>query len=181
MVRAVGRAEGLRLHTDVLAERSVAQLARQAPGPLVIIGANLLDEFGLSQSGLEQGYSVHDRRPGRPANSSRCLPSTTVAPLRFNQDRLIDAGRGGARLQQPAPRPALRESENFFEKMNTASPAAAQWMRSHRHHRLEACTWSLYMVAVMFSPGPGPGPGEKGAAAAPQRGSLVSAPAKARD
>jgi len=37
------------------------------------------------------------------------------------------------------------------------------------------------MVAVMFSPGPGPGPGEKGAAAAPQRGSFVSAAAKARD
>ena len=49
MVRAVGRAEGLRLHTDVLAERSAAQLARQAPGPLVIIGTNLLDEFGLPQ------------------------------------------------------------------------------------------------------------------------------------
>ncbi len=54
MVRAVGRAEGLRLHTDVLAERSVAQLARQAPGPLVIIGANLLDEFGLSQRALSK-------------------------------------------------------------------------------------------------------------------------------
>jgi len=50
MVRAVGRAEGLRLHTDVLAERSAAQLARQAPGPLVIIGTNLLDEFGLPQA-----------------------------------------------------------------------------------------------------------------------------------
>jgi hypothetical protein len=45
MVRAVGRAEGLRLHTDVLAERNGAQLARQAPGPLLIIGTNLLDEF----------------------------------------------------------------------------------------------------------------------------------------
>ena len=54
MVRAVGRAEGLRLHTDVLAERSAAQLARQAPGPLVIIGANLLDEFGLSQRALSK-------------------------------------------------------------------------------------------------------------------------------
>lgn len=57
MVRSVGRAEGLRLHTDVLAERSAAQLARQAPGPLVIIGTNLLDEFILPQSGLS-GYST---------------------------------------------------------------------------------------------------------------------------
>ena len=54
MVRAVGRAEGLRLHTDVLAERSAARLARQTPGPLVIIGANLLDEFGLSQRALSK-------------------------------------------------------------------------------------------------------------------------------
>jgi Kef-type K+ transport system membrane component KefB len=46
MVRSIGRAEGLRLHTDVLAERNAAQLARQAPGPLIIIGTNLLDEFG---------------------------------------------------------------------------------------------------------------------------------------
>ncbi len=52
MVRSVGRAEGLRLHTDVLAERNAAQLARQAPGPLLIIGTNLLDEFILPQSGL---------------------------------------------------------------------------------------------------------------------------------
>ena len=37
--------------------------------------------------------------------------------------------------------------------------------------------WSLYIVAAIFSPGPG----EKGAAAAPQRGSFVSAAAKARD
>jgi Kef-type K+ transport system membrane component KefB len=59
MVRAVGRAEGLRLHTDVLAERSAAQLTRQAPGPLVIIGTNLLDEFGPPQAaGLSRGHSM---------------------------------------------------------------------------------------------------------------------------
>jgi Kef-type K+ transport system membrane component KefB len=52
MVRSIGRAEGLRLHTDVLAERSAAQLARQAPGPLVIVGTNLLDEFGLPATGF---------------------------------------------------------------------------------------------------------------------------------
>jgi hypothetical protein len=55
MVRAVGRAEGLRLHTDVLAERSAIQLGRQAPGPMVIIGTNLLDEFGLLQAGFGMG------------------------------------------------------------------------------------------------------------------------------
>jgi hypothetical protein len=54
MVRSIGRAEGLRLHTDVLAERSGAQLARQAPGPLVIIGTNLLDEFAVPQAGLSR-------------------------------------------------------------------------------------------------------------------------------
>jgi Kef-type K+ transport system membrane component KefB len=52
MVRSIGRAEGLRLHTDVLAERSAAQLARQAPGPLIIVGTNLLDEFGLLAAGF---------------------------------------------------------------------------------------------------------------------------------
>ncbi|HKD69786.1 MAG TPA: cation:proton antiporter [Candidatus Binataceae bacterium] len=52
MVRTIGRTEGLRLHTDVLAERSPAQLARQAPGPLIILGTNLLDEFGVPAAGL---------------------------------------------------------------------------------------------------------------------------------
>ena len=52
MVRSIGRAEGLRLHTDVLAERSAAQLIRQAPGPLIIVGTNLLDEFNLTATGL---------------------------------------------------------------------------------------------------------------------------------
>jgi len=55
MVRAIGRAEGLRLHTDVLAERNAAQLSRQAPGPVIIVGTNLLDEFGLSATGLVKG------------------------------------------------------------------------------------------------------------------------------
>jgi hypothetical protein len=55
MVRAVGRAEGLRLHTDVLAELSAAQLARQAPGPVVIIGTNLLDQLGLLAAGFGKG------------------------------------------------------------------------------------------------------------------------------
>ncbi len=59
MVRSIGRAEGLRLHTDVLAERSAAQLARQAPGPLTIIGTNLLDEFKLPAGGLiKSGHSM---------------------------------------------------------------------------------------------------------------------------
>jgi hypothetical protein len=59
MVRAIGRAEGLRLHTDVLAERSAAQLARQAPGPLIILGTNLLDEFGLPPGDLAKaGHSM---------------------------------------------------------------------------------------------------------------------------
>jgi Kef-type K+ transport system membrane component KefB len=59
MVRSIGRAEGLRLHTDVLAERSAAQLARQAPGPLTIIGTNLLDEFNLPATGLiRSGHSL---------------------------------------------------------------------------------------------------------------------------
>ena len=49
---------------------------------------------------------------------------------------------------------------------------ALQWGRA-----LLSAEWSLYVVAVIFSPEPG----EKGAAAAPQRGSFVSAPAKARD
>ena len=55
MVRSIGRAEGLRLHTDVLADRSAAQLARQAPGPLIIVGTNLLDEFELLSTGLLKG------------------------------------------------------------------------------------------------------------------------------
>jgi hypothetical protein len=59
MVRSIGRAEGLRLHTDVLAERSAGQLARQAPGPLTIIGTNLLDEFNLPATGLiKSGHSL---------------------------------------------------------------------------------------------------------------------------
>jgi Kef-type K+ transport system membrane component KefB len=59
MVRSIGRAEGLRLHTDVLAERSAAQLARQTPGPLTIIGTNLLDEFNLPAGGLiRSGHSM---------------------------------------------------------------------------------------------------------------------------
>jgi Kef-type K+ transport system membrane component KefB len=52
MVRSIGRAEGLRLHTDVLAERSAAQLSRQAPGSMIIVGTNLLDEFGLLAAGF---------------------------------------------------------------------------------------------------------------------------------
>ncbi|HEV3112790.1 MAG TPA: cation:proton antiporter [Candidatus Binataceae bacterium] len=55
MVRSIGRAEGLRLHTDVLAERSAVQLARQAPGPLIIVGTNLLDEFDLPSTGMLRG------------------------------------------------------------------------------------------------------------------------------
>jgi hypothetical protein len=52
MVKSIGRAEGLRLHTDVLAQRNAAQLIRQAPGPLTIIGTNLLDEFNLPATDL---------------------------------------------------------------------------------------------------------------------------------
>lgn len=52
MVKSIGRAEGLRLHTDVLAQRNATQLIRQAPGPLTIIGTNLLDEFNLATTDL---------------------------------------------------------------------------------------------------------------------------------
>ena len=98
MVRSVGRAEGLRLHTDVLAERSAAQLARQAPGPLLIIGTNLLDEFVLPQSGLG-GHStiVVQGRRRTPGDVLRARPWRR----RFNQDRLIEGDNLSARGNCP--------------------------------------------------------------------------------
>jgi Kef-type K+ transport system membrane component KefB len=80
MVKSIGRTEGLRLHTDVLAERNAAQLIRQAPGPVTIIGTNLLDEFNLPATaliksgnsmivvqGAERDQSDYGTQPGRGA------------------------------------------------------------------------------------------------------------------
>jgi len=52
LIRDAGRALGRRLHTDVLSAPTVAQLARQTPGGLVIVATNLADKVGLSPEEL---------------------------------------------------------------------------------------------------------------------------------
>jgi len=55
MIRDAGQALGRRLRTDVLAEPTADQLARQTPGGLVIIAANLAERVGLSPRGFADG------------------------------------------------------------------------------------------------------------------------------
>jgi Kef-type K+ transport system membrane component KefB len=52
LIRDAGRALGRRLHTDVLSTPTAAQLARQTPGGLVVVAANLADKVGLSPEGF---------------------------------------------------------------------------------------------------------------------------------
>ena len=58
IVKDAARRAGRWLHTDVLAERTAAQMSLQTPGPLVIIGTNLIDELGLPLDGI-QGAEPH--------------------------------------------------------------------------------------------------------------------------
>jgi hypothetical protein len=55
MIREAGRVLGRRLPIDVLTASNAVQLARQTPGGLVIIAANLADKVGLSPDGFADG------------------------------------------------------------------------------------------------------------------------------
>jgi Kef-type K+ transport system membrane component KefB len=72
LIRDAGRALGRRLHTDVLSAPTVAQLARQTPGGLVIVATNLADKVGLS--------------PGELSDPKRCVvvvQGSKTAPARL--------------------------------------------------------------------------------------------------
>lgn len=55
MIRNAGHVLGRRLHSDVLAMPTAAQLARQTPGGLIVIATNLADKVGLSPEGFADG------------------------------------------------------------------------------------------------------------------------------
>jgi K+:H+ antiporter len=72
LISEAGRALGRRLHTDVLTAPTVAQLARQTPGGLVIVATNLADKVGLS--------------PGELSDPKRCVvvvQGSKTAPARL--------------------------------------------------------------------------------------------------
>jgi hypothetical protein len=54
-LREISRTAGRWLNTDVLTERTAAQLALKTPGRLVVLGSNLVDEFGLPAYEISEG------------------------------------------------------------------------------------------------------------------------------
>ncbi|MGH7932134.1 MAG: hypothetical protein ACREQN_03095 [Candidatus Binataceae bacterium] len=58
MLSEAARKVGRRLHSDVLVSPDAAQLARQTPGGLVIVGAGFADRLGLSPDGFADGRAA---------------------------------------------------------------------------------------------------------------------------
>ncbi len=67
------RMAGRRLHTEVMAEPTLAMVAERTTGGLIIVAANLADQFGLSRRGFPDG------RPMVLVQGSRFAQSSGVA------------------------------------------------------------------------------------------------------
>jgi len=77
-LREMSRTAGRWLNTDVLTERTAAQLALKTPGRLIVLGINLVDEFGLPIYEISGG--------------ARCVIVTRGTPFALASASSSDAG-----------------------------------------------------------------------------------------
>jgi Kef-type K+ transport system membrane component KefB len=67
------RVAGRRLHTEVMAEPTLAMVAERTTGGLIVVAANLADEFGIARRGFPDG------RPMVLVQGSRLAPAERLA------------------------------------------------------------------------------------------------------
>lgn len=76
-VRVVGR----RLHTEVMAEPTLAMVAERTTGGLIVVAANLADELGISRRGFPDGRPMVLVQGSRLARSERTMGAAPLSAI----------------------------------------------------------------------------------------------------